>query len=45
MDNDRLLRTTKTIKPNKIKGYRTMTDSPRLLFGRYLPNVISFCLP
>ena len=33
MDNDRLLRTTKTIKPNKIKGYRTMTDSPRLLFG------------
>ncbi len=34
MDNNRLLKTTKTIKPNKIKGYRTMTDSPRLLFGR-----------
>ena len=33
MDNNRLLKITKTIKPNKIKGYRTMTDSPKLLFG------------
>ena len=31
MDNNRLLKTTKTIKPNKIKGYRTMTDSPKLV--------------